>query len=118
MSTEYHNCKIISLYNRVPNNFNKSWKIDISFKEKDDDLFPKFKTITIDQDKFKDDILNKKYNKKRLYYTDSMGDIDIFKQGDEYCIMYSPHETIYIDFYFSKEEFEQLYNWLNIEYNK
>jgi len=108
--------KIRALYRKIPNIFG-GWKIDISYKDKDEDIFPVFMSIEIDQSKFGTELLDADFDKEgfRLCYTNGMTDIDIFKQKDRYCIYYSISDGHYVYFFFSKEEFSQLKNWLDME---
>ena len=108
-------CKIIALYRKVPKQFG-GWKIEISYKEDDEDLFPKYFSLKIDQSKFGEELLNADFkDDKRLYYTNGMTDIDIYKKKDDYIIYYSVHDGSYVHFFFSAEEFNQLKRWLELE---
>jgi hypothetical protein len=109
-------CKIIALYRKIPKQFG-GWKIEISYKEDDEDLFPKYFSILIDQQNFGDELLNAdfKKNETRLCYTSGMTDIDIFKRKNDYIIYYSVHDGSYVHFFFSAEEFNQLKSWLELE---
>jgi len=109
-------CKILGLYRKVPKIFG-GWKIDISYKEDDEDLFPKYFSILIDQVKFGDELLDADFKdgETRLCYTNGMTDIDIFKRKNGHVIYYSVHDGSYVYFFFSDEEFEKLKNWLELE---
>lgn len=114
--THFTNCKIHSLYQKIPNQFG-GYEINISYKIDDEDLFgTQYHSIYIDQQKFKDEILNFT-NKNRLTYTDGMTDIDIFKQGDYYCIYWSPNDGIYHYYFFNKDEFNKLKQWFKLNTN-
>lgn len=117
MTTQnYYNCEIRSLFKKIPQVFG-GWKIDIHYKENEGDLFGKEISIRIDQNTFDKKILDLKKKGETLYFTDGMKDIDIFKAKNKYCISYSPIDTLYINFYFKKKEFEQLFNWIELEKN-
>jgi len=108
-------CKIMALYRKIPKQFG-GWKINISYKEDDEDLFPKYYSINIDQSKFGEELLNADFkDDKRLYYTNGMTDIDIFKRGEDFCIYHSINDGSYVHFFFSAEEFNQLKSWLKLE---
>ena len=109
-------CKILGLYRKIPKQFG-GWKIEISYKVKDDDWLPQHYSIEIDQMKFGEELLNTNFKdgETRLYYTYGMTDIDIFKAKGKYTIYYSINDGSYVYFFFSDEEFEQLKNWLKLE---
>lgn len=115
--TKITNCKIIALYEKLPSVIYRSHMIELSYKYDDDDLFHERKYITIDQTCFLKELDDwfKNGEKDRLYYTDGMGDIDIFKLNDEYVLYYSPNDNNYQYYHFNKEEFHKLKNWLKIE---
>ena len=113
--THITNCEIVSLFKRIPHRFG-GYLIEVRYKIKNDDLFGETRYITIDQTKLLDELLQFFNGKKeRLYYTDGMGDIDIFKQKDKYVIYWSPNDGIYVYHFFSKEEFNKLKNWVELE---
>jgi len=110
------NCEVRALYRKVPKIFG-GWKIDIVYREGDNDIFPVSMSIEIDQTKFGDELLDADFRKEdtRLCYTNGMTDIDIFKRGDDYCIYYSINDGSYVYFFFSEEEFSQLKSWLKLD---
>ena len=112
------NCEIRSLYRKIPKDFG-GFLINIAYKDKDDDLFHQTMQIEIDCNKLGKDLLSFTGKKdERLYYTNGMTDIDIYKQGDKYVIYWSPNHGKYVYFFFSKQEFEKLKQWLSIEFNE
>ena len=109
-------CRITALYRKIPKQFG-GWKIDIMYDETENDIFPKSMSISIDQTKFGQELLDADFSKKdtRLYYTNGMTDIDIYKSGKDFCIYHSINDGSYVHFFFSAEEFNQLKSWLELE---
>jgi hypothetical protein len=115
--TKITNCKIKGLYKKLPDSIHNSYMIEILYKYNDEDFLHETKYITIDQSKFIKEI-NEWFNngeKDILYYTDGMGNIDIYKFGKKYIIMYSPNDGCYQDFYFDSDEFKKLNNWVRLQ---
>lgn len=116
----FTDCEIRSLYKKVPKQFG-GFLIQIYYKEDEEGFFGKFTigkfmNIEIDQSKFAEELINFSGDKEeRLYYTDGMTNIDIFKQGDKYVIYWSPNDSRYCYFFFSYEEFNKLKTWLELE---
>jgi hypothetical protein len=108
--------EIRSLYRRVPRDFMGAWRLEITWKDNDNDLFNQHISIEIDQRKFNNDILElNDDNSKRIYFTHGMTDIDMFFVEDKFVIYYSISDGSYIYFYFSKKEFDTLVQWIKLE---
>ena len=108
-------CRIRGLYRKVPKTFG-GWKIDISYEENEDDIFPVFRSIEIDQRSFGENLLKTNFEKgEKMILTYGMTDIDMYKKGDDYIIYYSINDGSYIYFFFTAEEFLKLYNWLSLD---
>jgi hypothetical protein len=108
-------CHIYGLYRKIPKQFG-GWKISIDYKEDDNDFFSNHYDIDIDQSKFGQEILTADFkDKERLYYSNGMTDIDIFKQGKNYVIYVSINDGRYNYFFFSNEEFKKLKTWMELE---
>ena len=112
-------CKITGLYQRIPKQFG-GWKIDIMYQENENDIFPVFTSIEIDQRKFEKEFLEADFDKDkfRLCYTNGMTDIDIYKRGEDYIIYKSINDGHYVYFFFSAQEFNNIRNWLKLENKK
>lgn len=111
-------CVIRALWQKVPEEFS-GYRIELSYKEKEEDIFSKTFQIDIDQRKFMQEIPTwKPQTKERLFFTDGMVDIDFFIQKDDYCILWSPTSLKDILFCLRKGEFEKMQSWINIQNKK
>ena len=111
-------CVIRALWQKVPEEFS-GYRIELSYKEKAEDLFAKTFQVDIDQRKFIEEIptWNPK-TKERLYFTDGMTDIDFFIQQGDFSIIWSPSSGRDILLSLRKGEFEKMVSWINIQNKK
>lgn len=108
-------CRMLSLYKRVPDAIG-GWLLEIRYYKDDEKFIPNRTTICIDQSKFGSEFIEFMNGKhERLYYTDGMGDIDVFKRGNDYIFYVSPNDGIFQYFMFSKKEFDKLLYWLKLD---
>ena len=98
----FKNCQILSVYKRLPDIY-KDYEIHIGT----DGM--KVFTVKITCHNLKEELLKVlNGDTERIYLAHGMSDVDVYKKGKDFCIEWSPIETVYQDFIFTKSKFTEL----------
>lgn len=107
--------EILSVYQKIPTVFG-GFLIIVSFKEKENSIFPTYLNIDIDGRNFLSDLEKlEKNNSERLCYANGMCDIDFYIDNKGFNIRWSPNEGRIVYISLKKGEFEKLLQSIKIK---
>lgn len=106
INNTYKDCDILNVYQKIVGNVGRMNHFLLEIRYTDKENKTKYMNMKIDKSDMYQELVELVEGKRqRIYASHNMTDIDIYKQGKDYCIEWSPSDLSYHCFCFKEKDF-------------